>query len=182
MVFASPAGPAWNFSYDDIVIYDFNLSEPLTCPFNMSHCWQAFTLSFWFRWVTSFKDKYLAFFQLGPCFKLYKANHPYNKIRFRWTNYESIPWYASLVLDENTWHHVGIIWRATRITVYTDGRQMKERFTKVKPEKPLNNTVSFGSANAPTTFSIIPINIWKETKSPVLMWRLFQDGLTEFHK
>ena len=162
------------------MIYDFNFDHLLPCPFNMSRCQKAVTLALWFRWVDGIKNRYTTFIQMGPGFRLYKAPHPDKKIQFRWINYDSVTWYNLLYPAENEWHHLTALWRPTHTTVYMNGRKQHMFSPHTRPIQPFNDRVSFGSTSSPGEFSTTRMYMWSGAKSPVFIWRLYQDGLAEF--
>ena len=163
------------------MIYDFNFDRLLPCPFNMSRCQKAVTSSLWFRWVDGFKDSYTTFIQIGSGFQLYKAPHPDKHIQFRWVNYDSMTWYNLLTPVENEWHHLAAIWQATHTTMYIDGRKRYHMYPPdTRSMEPFNERVSFGSTSFPGEFSTTRMYVWSGAKSPVFIWRLYQDGLAEF--
>ena len=181
----SPVGPGIRLSKDDQVEYKFPLSKPWPCPFYIKQCSTGITLSFWFRWsyvVTTYQKWYVS---LGQCFYLYRADSIKNNlIALRWNDdrEKANSWYGGLAATPRKWTHITWVVNHTYAFWYRDGMIGKSRPKKKSPNlrcgvgKKLKLNAKLNKGD----FSLGPIQLWAGRKSPMLIWILFQEGLSDY--
>ena len=174
-----PVGNGIRFTNEARVIYRFTVSKPWPCPFNINQCPTGFTLSFWFNWDYIVSSYYRNYINLGKTFSLYRAND-FTKVlvSLRWLVDDTFSWYYPSKGNAGEWNL--ITWRIN----HTHGVGYLNGFKKFeKPKKNYNspsdidNELYFNKNLNTGNFSMGPMQLWAGGKSPVFIWRLFQEGL-----
>ena len=181
----SPVGPGIRLTKKDQIEYNFPVSKPWPCPFNIKQCSTGITLSLWFRWsyvVTAFQKRYVS---LGRCFYLYRAERiKDNLIGLRWNDDRETAnsWYGGFFVTPGKWTHITWVVNQTYAVWYRDGKKGSSRRKHNMPRLrcSVGKKLKFNAKLDKGDFSLGPIQLWAGRKSPVFIWRLFQEGLSEY--
>ena len=181
-VVSSPVGNGIRFTDGDHVSYKFPVSEPWPCPFHINRCPTGFTLSFWFRWEYVVSTYYRMYIVLGNTFKVYRASGVINNmISLRWNVGRQFSWYFSARPVPGEWnfvmwmvndtHGVGYLNGLKR---YTRSKELKSNPSDITNELRINPNLNAGN------FSMGQMQLWSGKRSPVFVWRLYQEGLPNY--
>ena len=177
---ASPVGNATRLTPADRVLYMFPVSAPWPCPFDINQCPSGITMSLWFRWeYFVIIPQHRRFISLGSCMYLYRPNKVYNNLlSLRWVVDASNMLFGGFQVTPGEWTHISWVVNDTHSVGYTNGSKgnTKSKFKKRLP-RGLGRKLSLNEALDVGTFSVGPIHLWGGRKSPVFMWRLYQEGM-----
>ena len=176
----SPVGNGIHFTDSDNIGFKFFISESWPCPFDINQCPAGITLSFWFRWEYVISTFYKIYIALGNTFHVYRA--PGNTmVSLRWNVDREFSWYFSAHPVPGEWNLVMWMVNHTHNVGYLNGlkryTQLKE--TKRNPSDIINELRINPNLNA-GNFSLGQMLLWSGRKSPVFMWRLYQEGLRDY--
>ena len=176
-VVKGPFGSAISLTKLDRVVYRFDVSEPFPCPFDILQCQDGFTLSLWIQLKNVTQGLHRVYLKLGNnvILKKYIAPHV---VRFN-ALADNYKWYNEVYVAEK-WIHIAVIWKLTESFSYMNGQKM----FKYAPGNPdisvvSNNELQFSSDSNPGDFSIGNVELWSGAKSPLFIWRLYQEGLLD---
>ena len=176
----SPIGNGTRLTPNDRVRYMFPVSAPWPCPFDINQCPNGVTLSIWFRWeyfVIILQQR--RFVSLGNCMYLYRPNKVNNSLlSLRWVVNTRKLLYSGFSVTPGKWTHILWVVNTTHAVWYMNGLKgnIKAVLNKQLP-RGLGRKLSFNEALDMGTFSIGALNMWAGRRSPVFMWRLYQEGL-----
>ena len=180
-----PVGNGIQFADEDHVVYKFPVSEPWPCPFDINNCSTGFTLSFWFKWDYIVRSYFRFYISLGDTFSLYRARAvTASVVSLKWKADGKFAWFYAARCYPNRWNL--ITWKVnhTHSVGYRNGLKIVERLKNppkvltsgITSELHLNKNLNAGN------FSVGPMQLWAGGKSPVFIWRLFQEGLKDYGK
>ena len=178
-IVSSPVGTGIRFAAEDRVSYKFPVSEPWLCPFYINQCPAGITLSFWFQCDSVVSNYYKYYITLGNTLLLYKQRTNPSKVHLRWNVDNQFSWYSNVDIHPDQWHLITWIVNHTHNVVYKDGVKYRTRLKGPfdwSPERK-GNTLHMNEYLNNGNFSVGPMQFWSGRKSPVFMWRLFQEGL-----
>ena len=165
-------------------MYKFPVSQPWPCPFDMNQCLAGFTLSFWFKWDYIVSGYYRYYITLGDTSSVYRARDvTKNVVSLRWIADGIFSWFYGSKGKPGEWNL--ITWKVnhTHSVGYLNGLK---RFEKPKKQfsglSKIDNELHFNKNRNAGNFSVGPMQLWAGGKSPVFIWRLFQEGLGESDK
>ena len=178
----SPVGNGIHFTDSDYVGYKILVSEPWPCPFDINQCQKGVTLSFWFRWEYVVSTYYRKYITLGNTFQVYRASGITNTmVSLRWNVDRKFSWYFSANPIPGEWNLV--MWKVndTHSVGYLNGlkRYTRLKETRSNPSDIVNELHINPHLNA-GNFSVGQMQLWFGGKSPVFMWRLYQEGLPDY--
>ena len=176
----SPVGNGTRLTPADRVRYMFPVSAPWPCPFDINQCPNGVTLSIWFRWdYFVIIPRLRRFISLGNYVYLYRPHKVYNNLlSLRWVVDTRHFLYSGFSVIPGQWTHILWMVNNTHIVWYRNGQ--KGKTTAVinrRLPRGLSRKLSLNEAFDMGTFFVGPINIWAGRRSPVFMWRLYQEGL-----
>ena len=182
IIVTSPVGKGIHIADDDNIVYKFPVSEPWPCPFDINQCLDGFTLSFWFRWSYVVSNYYRHYITLGKAFTVYRPpRRTDNLLQMRWNVDAEFSWYTSLQVIPGDWnlmmwivnhtHNVGYL---NGIKVTTRPKESRGFLSDISDEIHINTNGNAGG------FAVGQMQLWAGRKSPVFMWRLFQEGLPDY--
>ena len=177
----NPVGNGICFTDGDRVSYQFLASEPWQCPFDINECPTGFTLSFWFRWEYIRSNSFRNYITLGKAFKVYRApNVGGSFISLRWNVEDGFSWYSVANLVPGEWTLVMWMVNQTHSVEYLNGLKHKTRPNEAvaNPSDITNELYINRDLNA-GNFCVGQMLLWSGKKSPVFMWRLYQEGLPD---
>ena len=182
-VVGSPIGNGIWLINGDRIAYKFPVSEPWPCPFYINQCLTGIMLSFWFRGDDVISNYYRIYISLGNSFLVYRPHtHTLSQLNLRWNVDNQFSWYSSVNIKPDQWHLITWIVNHTNSVVYKDGLKYSTR-TKGpyggRPERK-SNTLHMNEHLNTGNFSVGPMQLWSGRKSPVYIWRLFQEGLSGY--
>ena len=179
---SSPTGYGISLNTNDQVRYKFPISHPYPCPFYIKQCPTGFTPSFWFRWESLIQDKYRYYISLGnKVFYVYKSSN--NALQMRWNVDAEFSWYSGALYRIGFGKWYLITWRLDhgQCVLYVNGLRFA---TKIKENinnlRDMSNELYINPHRNNGNFSVGPMQWWAGRKSPVFIWRLFQDGLPDY--
>ena len=178
---SSPVGNGMCFTEEDHVVYKFPVSDPWPCPFYIKECPTGFTLSFWFRWEYVLSTYYRMYATFGNTLKIYRGpNVKNNRIDLRLNADQKFSWYFGVRLEPGKWNLVMWMVNDTHSVGYLNGlKQLTRKMDlKNKPSDITNEVLINPNFNA-GNFSMGQMQIWSGRKSPVFIWRLYQEGLLD---
>ena len=184
-IIASPVGNGIRFTNEDHIVYKFPVSEPWPCPFNITQCLTGFTMSFWFRWEYVISSYYRYYMTLGSTFSVYRPKTvTENTISMKWNADGKFSWYHGSFGNPGKWNL--ITWKVNRThsVGYLNGLKwhiVRQRKTRNIPSD-ISNELHFNKNFNAGNFSVGPMQLWASGKSPVFIWRLFQEGLDDYNK
>ena len=168
---------------DDQIIYKVNVTQPWPCPFDFDQCPAGVTVGFWFKWdsITLHKSKKRYIMSLGKVFRFSKTS---KDIKFIMRSYsDTSTWFDTNEYPPGKWNLIMRMINDTHHVHYVNGFKQKTKKKgmngqnvdpKATNEWEINENFDAGN------FSMGPIMVWSGRKSPVLMWRLFQQGLPNY--
>ena len=179
---ACPVGKGIHFTSADRFVYRFLVSEPWPCPFNINQCPSGFTLSFWFKWYYIPVTYYIHYISMGNTFSVYKREGTGNCISLRWNVAVQTSWYHCSRGNPGEWNLVTWKVNHTHSVGYLNGLKTSERMKETDKNFPndISNELHFNKNLNAGKFSVGPIQLWAGGKSPVFIWRLFQEGLNDY--
>ena len=176
-VVQGPFGNAISFTEFDMMLYRFDMTEPFPCPFNILRCQEGFTLNLWIQLKNATLDRHRSYLKLGNSIFIKKFVVPY-VVRLNMFAAHS-KWYNEVHVAEE-WVHIAVIWKLTESLSYMNGQKMYQYLPiDTARSEILSNELWFSSDSNPGKFSIGNVELWSGMKSPVFIWRLYQDGLVE---
>ena len=177
----SPVGNAIRFTDGDRVSYKLAISEPWPCPLNFSKCLTGVTLSFWFRWEFIVGDNYRHYITMGNTFRVYRRPRiTSTMISMRWKIDSEYSWWAGANVVPREWNLVTWMVNRTHNVVYLNGLKHKTRSIKSKVILGgINNELYFNRNLKVGNFSLGQMKLWYGQKSPVFIWRIYQEGLLQ---
>ena len=181
-VVPNPVGNGICFTDRDRVSYKFLVSEPWPCPFDINECPTGFTLSLWFRWEYIFSDNFRKYITLGNAFKVYRTpNVGGSFISLRWNVDNGFSWYSVANLVPGEWTLVMWMVNQTHSVEYLNGlkHNTRPREAVANPSDITNELYINRDLNA-GNFCVGQMLLWAGQKSPVFMWRLYQEGLPDY--
>ena len=176
-VVQGPFGNAISFTEFDMMLYRFDVTEPFPCPFDILRCQEGFTLSVWIQLKNATLDRHRSYLNLGNSIVIKKFVVPYVvRLNMFATNSR---WYNEVRAAEE-WIHIAVMWKITESVSYMNGQKMfiyspRNTGTSVM----LSNELWFSGDSNPGEFSMGNLQLWTGMKSPVFVWRLYQEGLLE---
>ena len=179
-IVASPVGNATRLTPADRVQYLFPASAPWPCPFDINKCPSGITMSLWFRWeYFAIVPRHRWFISLGSSMYLYRPNKVYsNLLSLRWVVDTRTLLYGGFHVTPGEWTHMLWVVNTTHYAFYINGLKVITRTALSKRfARGLGRKLSLNEALDMGTFSVGQINLWAGRRSPVFMWRLYQDGL-----
>ena len=183
---AAPFGNGLYVATADQVLYEFPVSEPWPCPFNISECPTGVIVSFWFRRNYEESSIQKHFVRFGNVFRVYASqNHKNSVITMRWSPEGNGNWYGYMPIPSGEWNIVAWVMNDTHTVGYLNGTRRR-----TVPKGNANSTVNINNVlylNGPErfqrgNFSMGPIRIWAGRVSPVYIWQLFQEILPDQDK
>ena len=175
-------GPVMNgirLTAGDRVLYKFSVSPPWPCPFDINQCPTGFTLSFWLRWKYVVNPHFSMYIQLGNTLQIYRWERDTKKhISLRWNLHWRFSWYFGTYIVADEWILLTWMLNHTHSVGYLNGLK---RYTQLKENRrqvvSISNELHINPRGNAGDFSIGPIQVWSGRKSPVFLWRLYQEGL-----
>ena len=177
----SPTGNAIRFTGRDSVIYKFDVVTPWPCPFNVSQC-RSFTVSLWYWGGENILTDFQYFLKMGNTWTIYRRPGQ-RRLSIRWETYAEFTWYNTFAnVPQEEWVHLSVIWDKFQTVAYLNGRKKR-----IYPRKVDNGGRSIVMArelllsgdDQTGNVSMGTIQIWSGKKSPVFLWRLYQEGLPD---
>ena len=183
-VVTSPVGKGIHFTDRDGVCYKFSVSEPWPCPFDINECTTGLVLSIWFRWEYVVSNYYRIYITLGGAFKVYRASTiTSDVVSLRWYFNRKYSWFSSFRLVPGKWHLIMCMVNNTHSVSYLDGLKTKTLQKEVRNiGSVMTNDLHFNRNLDAGNFSVGQIQLWSGRRSPVFMWRLYQEGLPDDQK
>ena len=178
-IVASPVGNGIHLTTDDRAAYYFPVSEPWPCPFDITQCPSGITLSFWFRWDNLVSSYYRYFVSMGNTFLVYRQKNDLKpNLNLRWNVGKQFSWYNSINMKPGEWHLLTWMVNHTHSVGYRNGKKGKTRLKEISGRDEIkSNELNINRYLNTGNFSIGPIQVWSGRKSPVFIWRLFQEGM-----
>ena len=178
----SPVGNVIFFTSEIQLVYKVNVAQPWPCPFDFHQCSTGVTIGFWFWWNSIDMSKKRYVISLSRVFHFFKDKKGIHAFNIR-ANDDTGTWYGATILAPGKWSYVMWMINGTNYVRYVNGSK-----GKTGPKGP--NTVAMQYDNRwkinpgleTGNFSLGPIQVWSGRKSPVFMWRLFQDGLPDYEE
>ena len=176
-VVQSPVGYGIRCTLNDYIIFRYPLTDPMPCPFNILECQEGITLSLWFRGEKIGSTGWRSYFRTGGDFTVYGIPRE-PRIDFNWYTHKGHRWWNGINFPWNEWAHLALIWNITHTVSYLNGEKYNER-----PRSPstksvvISNEIRLAGSN-PANYSLSGLRFWSGRASPVLIWRLYQEGLT----
>ena len=182
IIVTSPIGSGIHIVDNGKIIYKFFVSVPWPCPFDISRCPNGFTLSFWYRWEYVVSNYYSHYVTLGNTFTVNRPpNEPNDVMQMRWNVDRKFSWFTGLPVITGKWnlmmwmvnrtHNIGYV---NVIKFETRLKEERRRLVNISDELHINTNRNAGS------FTVGQMRFWAGHKSPVFMWRLFQEGLPDY--
>ena len=168
---------------NDQIIYKVNVTQPWPCPLDFYQCPAGVTVGFWFYWdsITLHETNKRFIISMGKVFRFSKSS---KDITFIMRSYSITgTWFVTTKLRPGKWNLLMWMINDTHHVHYVNGFKQK---TKTKGQNPQNidpkatNEWEINENFDAGNFYLGPILVWSGRKSPVLMWRLFQQGLPNY--
>ena len=178
-IVASPVGNGIHFTRNDRAAYHFPASEPWPCPFDIMQCPYGITLSFWFRWDNVVSSYYRYFVSMGNTFLVYRPDtNPKPNLSLRWNVGKQFSWYNAIIMKPDEWHLLTWMVNHTHSVGYRNGRKLDTWLKELnQKDKVKSNVLNFNKHLNTGNFSVGLFRVWSGSKSPVFIWRLFQEGM-----
>ena len=176
----SPVGNGTRLTPVDQVRYMFPVSAPLPCPFDINQCPNGVTLSIWFRWeYFLIATRHRKFISLGSCMYLYRPNAvSSNLLSLRWVVNTKNSFFGGFIATPGQWNHIVWVVNNTHSVWYRNGLKGKTKaLTNRRLSCGFGRRLTLNVALDKGTFAVGPINFWAGRRSPVFMWRIYQQGL-----
>ena len=183
-VVTSPVGNGIRFTTRDSIGYKFPVSEPWPCPFDIDTCRTGLTLGIWFRWEYVVSSYYRRYITLGDAFSFYRRSTiTSNMVSLRWNFDRELSRFSGFFLVPGKWQLVSWMLNHTHQIDYLDGLKIRTRKEiAMKIGSDITNELHFNKNLDAGNFSVGQIQLWSGRKSPVFMWRLYQQGLPDDQK
>ena len=179
---SSPVGNGILVTNENRIVYKVNVAQPWPCPFDFYQCTAGVTVGIWFWWDSMIlrHKKKNDILSLGSVFRFYKGHKNIDFIMR--SNNNTGSWFGMPKLAPGKWNLIMWMMNDTHFVYYVNGFKQKTKAigpdrgidTKATNEWRINQDLNAGN------FSLGPVQVWSGRKSPVLMWRLFQQGLPNY--
>ena len=172
----SPIGNAIRCTGRDSVVYKFDVVKPWPCPFNISQC-RSFTVSLWFWGEEYISNRFQHFFSMGSTWTIYRRPKQ-DRVNFRWIADNEFTGYNSVEnVPQEECVHFSVTWDESQTVTYLNGRKRRVISRRVSSKSAvMDRKLWLSGDDQPGNVSMGAIQIWSGKKSPVFLWRLYQEG------